>query len=181
MRAPPLRRRWSAAVAPVHQVSESAQAGACQALFQLRRVLHRLLGGATPPPPASPGTPPTSRGSDAPSPGFAATVGLRSRRDLLRFGDDLVEIGKRLLLAALPGPADDAPRIHYEDRPIGHAGVARHVFPAHAVCVNHPSFEIGDQIERETAELLEERLVREDAVDADAVQPDPGLTQLVLP
>src|SRR5262245_21816840 len=66
-----------------------------------------------------------------------ATVRLRGRRDLLRFGHHLVEVGKRLLLAPLPGPANDAHSIHYEDRPIGHARVARHVFPAHVICVDH--------------------------------------------
>lgn len=113
--------------------------------------------------------------------GTPPAVALRSGRHLLRFVHDLVEIGKRLPLAALPGPANDALGIDYEDRPIGHAGIARHVLPAHAVGVNHPSLEIGDQIEGEATELLDERLVRENAVDADAVKRDPGVAQLILP
>src|SRR5215469_8999410 len=107
--------------------------------------------------------------------------GLLLARDPLRLGHDLVEVWKRLLLAALPGPADAALRVHYEHRPVGHPGIAWNVLTAYVVGADHLSLEVGHQLERQTTELLSERLVCENAVHADAVQGDAAGGELLVP
>src|SRR5207302_9993427 len=71
--------------------------------------------------------------------------------------------------------------INDEDRAAGHARVAGDVVATHAVVGHHLALEIADEVKRQPAKLLGERLVREDGVDADRVDPDTVRHRIFVP
>src|SRR5579859_1091268 len=102
-------------------------------------------------------------------------------RDLPGLGEDAVVIRLRLLLRALPGPADDTAAVDDENGALGHPRVTLHVVAAHAERGHELALEVADQLERQPAQLCRERLVREDGVDADAIDADAGGFSLWIP
>lgn len=116
-------------------------------------------------------------------PGSADTIAGSATlaRYLLRLAHDLVEIREGLVLAAFPRPANDPLRVHDEDGTFGHPGIPRDVLATHSVRADHLSLEVSYQIERKAAELVDECLVREDAVHTDAVNGDAAGAEFIVP
>jgi len=88
------------------------------------------------------------------------------------FFDDCIVVRERLLARPLPPVRDGPGTVDYINGAPRHPRISGHVITADVVVGDHLALEIADEVERQTAKLFGEGLVREHRIDADAVDAD---------